>query len=180
MNRSARVAIILLSLGVLPVVPTSRAALVDFIVAPNADQIVGLDVDSAGTGAGWLRLNTDTHTIVWSLVTSNLTGPPIGAHWHGPAGPGENADMQVVIDHTLNPMVGSAVLDSVQQVQLLENLWYVNVRTEAYPTGEIRGQAVRVIPEPATVALLALGALCLWRSRRARYRLRRGPSMGAS
>jgi len=168
MNRSHLAVVIVLSLRILPGAPDSQAALVDFTVAPNADQVVGLDVDSAATGAGWLRLNTDTHTIVWSLITSNLTGPLTGAHWHGPAAPGENADVQIVLDHTLNPMVGSAVLDSIQEVQLLDNLWYVNIHTAAYPTGEIRGQALRVIPEPATVVLLVLGAMCLFRSRRAR------------
>jgi hypothetical protein len=90
------------------------------------------------------------------------------AGFHGPAEPGENADVQIVLDHTMNPIVGSAVIDNVQKSQLLNNLWYVNIQTEAYPAGEIRGQIVRVIPEPATIAFLVCGGLFVLRKRRRR------------
>lgn len=143
----------------------AKAVLVDFYMAPNADQVVGVEVDSDGTGAGWLRLNGGTNTIEWSIIYGSLTGDPTMAHLHGPAEPGENAAAQVALDHTQNPMIGSAVISDEQELQLLENLWYVNIHTEAYPAGEIRGQVTRVIPEPATVALLALGGLFLLRRR---------------
>jgi hypothetical protein len=146
----------------------AQGALVDFYftLAPNAEQVVGVDVDSDGVGAGWLHLNTTTNTIDWSIVYSNLTGAPTMAHFHGPATPQENAGPQVTLDHTVNPMIGSDVISDTQEAQLMANLWYVNIHTEAYPSGEIRGQITRVIPEPATVALLACGGLFLLRRRR--------------
>ena len=147
---------------------SAEAALVDFYftMAPNAEQVAGVEVDSDGVGAGWLRLTTQTNTIEWSIVYSALTGAPTMAHFHGPAEPGENAGPQVTLDHTMNPIIGSAVITDEQETQLVDNLWYVNIHTEAYPAGEIRGQLVRVIPEPATAALLAGGALILLRTRR--------------
>ena len=149
---------------------SAEAGLVDFYftMAPNAEQVAGVEVESDGVGAGWLRLTTQTNTIEWSIVYSALTGAPTMAHFHGPAEPGENAGPQVTLDHTTNPIVGSTVITDEQETQLVNNLWYVNIHTEAYPAGEIRGQLVRVIPEPATAALLAGGALILLRTRHRR------------
>ena len=167
MKRSIFIAAIALGCIGAPSSPMARAVLVDFYMAPNADQVVDGEVDSDGTGAGWLRLNPGTNAIEWSIIYGNLTGDPTMAHFHGPAGPGENAAAQIALDHTQNPMIGSAVISDDQELQLLENLWYVNIHTEAYPAGEIRGQVMRVIPEPATVALLTLGTLFLLRRRTA-------------
>lgn len=169
MKSYAPIATIIVVAGTLVFSPAATAALVDFYftLAPNAEQVVGVEVDSDGVGAGWLHLDTETNTIDWSIVYSNLTGDPTLAHFHGPAEPGENAGPQVALEHTTNPMIGSAAVSDLQKIQLLDDLWYVNIHTEAYPAGEIRGQVVRVIPEPATVALFAIGAvLCLRRSRK--------------
>lgn len=35
---------------------------------------------------------------------------------------------------------------------------YINLRSNVYPSGEIRGQIV-LIPEPSSIALVALGSL---------------------
>ena len=168
MKLYAPVTTIVLIAGTVFFSSAAEATLVDFYftLAPNAAQVVGVEVDSDGVGAGWLHLDTEANTIDWSIVYSNLTGDPTMAHFHGPAAPDENAGPQVPLDHTVNPMIGSAVISDTQEAQLFDNLWYVNIHTEAYPTGEIRGQVVRVIPEPATVALLALGTLFLGRRRR--------------
>lgn len=169
MKGSASTAIIV-AFAALLLSASAEAGLVDFYftMAPNADQVAGTEVDSDGVGAGWLRLTTETNTIEWSIVYSALTDVPTMAHFHGPAEPGENAGPQVTLDHTTNPIIGSAVISDTQEAQLVDNLWYVNIHTEAYPDGEIRGQLVRVIPEPATAALLAAGALMLLRTPRRR------------
>jgi len=108
MKRSILIAAVVLGCIGASSSPMARAALVDFCVAPNADQVVDGEVDSDGTGAGWLRLNPGTNAIEWSIIYSNLTGDPTMAHFHGPAEPGENAGAQVALDHTQNPMIGSA------------------------------------------------------------------------
>jgi hypothetical protein len=170
MKGSTLIPVIAAIAGVLFPSAVVHAGLVDFYftMGPNADEVVGSEVESDGVGAGWLRLDTVTNTIDWSIVFNQLTGVPTMASFHGPAEPGENADVQIVLDHTMNPMIGSAVIDDVQKSQLLDNLWYVSIATEAYPAGEIRGQIVRVIPEPATVVLLVCGGLLVLRKRRRR------------
>jgi len=134
------------------------AALVDFSMEIKAAQVVE-DVTSPATGAGWLELDTETNTIEWSIIYSDLTSQPAAAHFHGPAPAGVNAGAQVTLDHTTNPMIGSAQITAQQQDDLLNDLWYVNIHTSTYPQGEIRGQITNVIPEPATVVLLGLGSL---------------------
>jgi hypothetical protein len=126
MKRSVFIAAAVLASGTLFFPPIAKATLVDFYfyVAPNAEQVVGAEVQSKGSGAGWLRLDTTTNTIEWSIVSSNLTGAPTAAHFHGPAEPGENADVRITLDHTMNPMIGSAAVDASEELELLDNLWY--------------------------------------------------------
>jgi hypothetical protein len=46
-----------------------------------------------------------------------------------------------------------------QEADLLGSRWYFNIMSTAYETGEIRGQLLRVVPEPEQYALVAGVAL---------------------
>jgi hypothetical protein len=61
-----------------------------------------------------------------------------------------------------------ATLTPAQVSDLESGYWWVSVITPAFPNGEIRGQ-ITVVPEPATCALIAVGA---WAVLTARKRLR--------
>jgi hypothetical protein len=53
---------------------------------------------------------------------------------------------------------GTATITDTQEADLLAGLWYVNIHTTTSSGGEIRGQvAATAVPEPASLALLALG-----------------------
>jgi hypothetical protein len=89
-------------------------------------------------------------------------------HFHGPALPGANAGVQVnvgAISGLASPSIGSATLSATQESQLLSGQWYLNVHSALSPGGEIRGQ-VNVIPEPGTLALVALGVVAIALQRR--------------
>ncbi len=58
--------------------------------------------------------------------------------FHGPAAEGENA--APMIDMSGNLMEGSAEITEEQWSALQDGMTYVNVHTEEYPDGEIRGQ----------------------------------------
>ena len=91
------------------------------------------------------------------------TGSVTGMHFHGPASPCVNAGVQLsagAISGLPSPSVGSANITSPQTSDLLAGLWYLNIHTNVYGGGEIRGQ-VSVVPIPAAAWLFCSGLLGL-------------------
>ncbi|BAM88575.1 conserved hypothetical protein [Bradyrhizobium oligotrophicum S58] len=103
-------------------------------VPPNA---------SAASGAAEASLDTATRTLTWKVTYSGLTGPAMGAHFHGPSEPGKNAGIVLPFKSPESPISGSAVITDAQAADLLAGKWYANVHTQANPGGEIRGQMTR-------------------------------------
>jgi hypothetical protein len=98
--------------------------------------------DSAGTGTANVTWNSDTKGLSWSLEFSGLTGPATAAHFHGPADPGAKAGPVVPITDLESPSEGTATLTDAQAADLAAGKWYVNIHTEKFPDGEIRGQVI--------------------------------------
>jgi hypothetical protein len=80
-------------------------------------------------------------------------GTPTLAHFHGPAAPGVPAGVQVGTT-TANPNVASATISGAQGVDLLAELWYLNVHSSTCGGGELRGQLL-LTPTPAVPSLSA-------------------------
>ncbi len=97
---------------------------------------------SVGKGSAKVWYNKDTHGLRWQVEYSGLTGPAKAGHLHGPAAPGANAGVVVPFQNPLEyPVIkGETVITAAQGEQLLSGLWYINLHTEKYPGGEIRGQ----------------------------------------
>lgn len=107
-------------------------------LAPGADA-----ADSTATGSLEASYDSDTMEFSWTATYEGLTGPATAAHFHGPAAEGENAPPVVPISGDLaSPIEGSATLTEEQATQLLDGMWYLNIHTEQYPDGEIRGQVL--------------------------------------
>lgn len=99
---------------------------------------------SAATGSLDAVLDTATKAFSWTIAYAGLSGPPLAAHFHGPAPAGRNAGIVVPITGNLSsPISGSATLTDAQIADLMAGNWYVNLHTAAFPSGEIRGQVVR-------------------------------------
>ena len=109
---------------------------------------------STGTGTVEATFDTETKVFTYTIEYSGLSGDATGAHFHGPASPGENADPVVPIpDPLASPISGTATLDDAQAADLLAGKWYFNLHTAQYPDGEIRGQVLEggmsTMPAPA-------------------------------
>ena len=107
--------------------------------------------ESPGTARAEFVLERATLRLSWTLTYSGLTSAPVGVAIHGPQAPGGNAG--VVIDMgakgVSSPMKGSAILTDGQLEYLLTGRTYVNLRTQKYKLGELRGQIMRQ-PRPRT------------------------------
>ena len=107
---------------------------------------------SSATGQAVVVYNDVTNELSWSVTFSGLSGTgAIAAHFHGPAGPGVDAGIQVPIDDLTSPSQGSVTLSDATdppkmkatlEAQLLSGQWYINYHTSACTGGEIRGQVV--------------------------------------
>lgn len=102
------------------------------------------EVPAVATPArGQARAHFDSRSqlLRWHVTHEGLSGPPIAARIHGPAGPGSIAPIVLPLGNPgAMPLTGQVRLSPEQQTQLMSGQWYVNVATHRYPDGELRGQ----------------------------------------
>lgn len=98
---------------------------------------------SMGTGTVDALLDTRTGVLRWKLSYSNLSGPPVMAHFHGPSAIGFNAGVALPFPMPLaSPYEGRATLTPQQMADLMDGKWYANLHTAKHPDGEVRGQMI--------------------------------------
>lgn len=95
--------------------------------------------NSTATGRASLVLSPDEKTARLSLTFTGLSSGQTDAHIHGPAASGVSAPP--VFPLPLGQLNDFSITLTPAQVQDLKNgLFYVNVHSSNFPTGEIRGQ----------------------------------------
>lgn len=95
--------------------------------------------NSTATGTATVVLSPDETNVVVSLNFTGLSSAQTDAHIHSPAPPG--TAVAPLFGLPLGQVSDFRVNITPSQVQDLKNgLWYVNVHTANFPSGEIRGQ----------------------------------------
>jgi hypothetical protein len=97
--------------------------------------------DSKGSGTATFMVDTATKKLTWEVMSKDLTGAATAAHIHGPAAVGENAGPMVDLSASIEK--GTADLTDAQLADIQAGKTYVNIHTEKYPDGEIRGQLMQ-------------------------------------
>jgi hypothetical protein len=124
--------------------PPAMAEMVKMAATLEASQEVPPN-DSAAKGTADITFDTETRKLDWTIEYSDLTGDATGAHFHGPAAAGQNADVAVPIEDPKSGAKGSATLTEAQATDLMAGQYYVNIHTAAHAGGEIRGQVERAM-----------------------------------
>ncbi|XP_065845371.1 uncharacterized protein [Oscarella lobularis] len=97
--------------------------------------------------SGSATLTLEGKNVAYTIQYQGLQGNFTMAHIHGPANPGEDADVVEDLTPNFKPVgdTGSAVgqwanLDETKMQNLKNGLYYINIHSSLYPDGEIRGQ----------------------------------------
>jgi hypothetical protein len=99
--------------------------------------------DGPATGSLTARYSPSRRILDWSLSYSGLSGPVTWAEFRGPDIEGtDSAIVPINLPLEGNPHPGAATLTDRQAADLEAGRWYVTIKTEKFPAGEIRGPVV--------------------------------------
>lgn len=102
------------------------------------------EVDTPATGKAVFFIDTVNKKIHYMISYSGLTGgKEVSAHIHGPAESGANAD--ILFPLPLGEFkTGVVDYQPSQEADILAGKTYVNIHSEKFPDGEMRGQIIPV------------------------------------
>jgi len=125
-------------------------------------ELAGTDEgDTDGTGSAMITLDPDTGEACWELTAEGIE-PVTQSHIHIGA-EGETGDVVVPLDvdgfeGTSEGCVSDQDAEALQAIVDDQSGYYVNLHTEDYPAGAIRGQLVGASEPPNTAVLTTDGS----------------------
>jgi len=162
-------------MGACFLVSTARADIYTFGVVLDGFQEIP---PNTSTGTGDAELTLDTSSGYVNIATNggfyqDLIGNSSAVSINGPAGYGTNAAILLVLTLASpgtqsGTFSGNGTLSMANVTAMINTDTYINIRSNVYPSGEIRGQIVYFVPEPTSAALVCLGlsGLLIFRRRR--------------
>ena len=122
---------------------------IEGLTAPiDAAQAGNAGTAASGSGFGDFRFNPGTGELEYSISFGGLSSPESIAHLHGPAIPGVPAGVLYGLPNgspkegtiALVDLMAGAYPVAQQVADLRDGMWYVNIHSEDFTSGEIRGQ----------------------------------------
>jgi len=133
------------TLALLLVTARAEARQLTFFAVLNGGQVVPPSPSNA-MGVAFLTFDDATKRICYSISYSGLTGSETEAHLHG-AKPGQTNAVLYDLTPAGTPKVSClGPIKPVEERLLKQGRMYINIHTDVYVAGEIRGQ---VLPVPA-------------------------------
>ena len=134
--------------------PSLTGPPIHFTAKLSADEESSV-VESPGAGEMSFVLDRRAMKLSWKMTFTGLTSPAVSAGIHGPGTPGVNSG--VLFDlapkglkrGTKGVTEGSVTLTDGELSYLLMDRMYVNIMTEKFKEGEIRGEIERIRSGPA-------------------------------
>lgn len=152
----------LAGLAVLFAAAPAQAKMVSFTSTMTAAEEVPNPGPAGATGTATIDINTDTNQVCYKLTTAGLSETPSAAHIHqgakGVAG-GIVVDFNIATGGLQACVAGDAA--KVAAVVADPAGHYVNIHTQSFPAGAVRGQLVEAAapaPQPQGTQLPRTGA----------------------
>ncbi len=122
-----------------------ETAPIHFVADLSADE-ESAPTESPGTGRAEFTLERETLKLSWVVTFDKLSAPLTEAVVRGPQKPGTNAGVLFELGPKTakSPIKGSTTLNDGQLEYLLAGRMYVNLHTQKWKDGEVRGQIHRV------------------------------------
>lgn len=149
------------ALGLTLTVPAMAGLQYPYVAWCTSTQEVPAFFNTDAIGGGTFLIDVTNNTLTYYIVRGDLSGTETLATIDGPADPGV---LGVASVHTLplgNRKVGVWNFPEALQADLLAGRFYLQIRSSAFPAGELRGQIVshvatldgdQVVPPSATSA----------------------------
>jgi hypothetical protein len=153
---------------VLSLVCIVNAAPTFFNIPLDGSQVVPEPGDLDATGTALFTINPATTTIEWLITVNDVDAPLTGAQIHqAPAG----SEGSAVLDFD-EDLGDTGFIDAGLATAIVDNPldYYVNVNSELFPDGVVRGQFTvgetcpvcpPAIPAPAAISLVMMGLASL-------------------
>ena len=130
-------------------VPVSAARIRTFIAVLNGGQEVPA-TNSNALGVAFMTFDKETRDLCFSISFTDLVATETAAHFHAPAAAGVNAAVRFGLFNPgaigpgspKNGCVGP--LDREEERDLKKGLFYINIHSQTFGGGEIRGQVLPI------------------------------------
>ncbi len=116
------------------------------LYAPLSPRSLNISAESAATGYAQFTVDRTNLTLNWFVTFQGLTSRPTSAAIYRPGTGIPEIQIDMAKGKPDSPLIGSTTLNSDQAAELLSGFLYVDIGTQKFTGGELRGQIRRAPP----------------------------------